>query len=103
MASADELYEKWKQHCPTEVGVDDFAKVLYHRLGKWTREVPGTADRFLVEHIALSCHPAFGGKPNAMFSVQSGRKVKGIWVMHLLKAIEAIDLFEKMLADKKEK
>ena len=90
MASAQELYDRWKQSCPTEVSVGDFRKVLYEFLGLWTREKTGTSHVFIVEHPALASASAFGGHDIVSFPVKSGRRVKGIYVQRLLKAIECV-------------
>ena len=101
MPSAEKLYEKWKKNCPTEVDIADFEKVITHYLGRWLRPKKGkTSHHFIVDHPALSIHPAFCGKDTLCVSVVSGRKVKGIWVRHTLEAIKSIDLWEGLAQEK---
>ena len=100
MAKAELLYEKWKRKCPPEVKVADFEKLIRHYLGPWLREKSGTSHRFIVEHPALSLSPKFGGNNTLSVSLKSGRAVKRVWVEHTLKAIECVEMYERIMNDK---
>lgn len=100
MAKPEELFQKWKKKCPSEVDLVDFEKVIRRYLGPWLREKKGTSHIFIVEHKALAYHPAFRGYDTLSISIVSGRRIKGIWVDHTLKAIECIEIWEHVAREK---
>lgn len=96
MAKPEELYERWKKGRPAEVDRKDLEKVVEHYLGRWLRKGEGS-HLWIVEHPALAYHSAFGGKDNLSIAFESGRRVKGVYVEHVIKAIECIHLYHKEL------
>lgn len=100
MPSAEKLYEEWAKRCPREARPRDVEKVLNHYLADWVRKGPAGSHIFIIEHPALALVPAFDGKPNFSIAVKSGRKIKGSYVNHLLKAIKCIYEYEKVPEEK---
>jgi hypothetical protein len=104
MAKAEDLYKKWLSDCPSEVDAADFRKFVEHYLGRWLRERGKSGSHLLIiEHPALSIAPSFGGNNTLSIAIKSGRKVKGVYVMHALKAIECIDYYERHVGAKGER
>lgn len=93
MANADEIYKQWVKVCPKEADVADVRKVAKYFLGDFVKEPQGGSHFLVIEHPAFSIHPAFGGKSTLSISHKSGRKVHGIYVKHLLLAIECVNLY----------
>jgi len=95
------LYKRWKNHCPAEADPGDLKKVLRHYLGPWLTEKKGRGShQLIVEHVALRYHSAFGGKDTLAISLESGRLVKGVYVNHALKAIDCVQLYNKVIEEK---
>jgi hypothetical protein len=97
---AEKLLLAWRQHCPTHVSREEFDAVASHYLGRWLRERAKPGSHILIiEHPALAFHPAFRGNATLSISLASGRRVKGIWVNHLIKAIDLIAELERLEAE----
>lgn len=103
MPKAEELYDKWTKNCPKEVDLSDFEKVAKHYLGDWLRQKSGTSHMYIIEHPALAYHPAFGSNSTLSVAVKSGRKVKGVYIDHLLKAIHCVTSYERIVNKKESK
>lgn len=93
MASAEELYEKWKKQCPKQgVKTADFLKVMRHYLPPHCiREHEGGSHRFMIKHPALMSQSSFSGYAIFSVPVKSGNYVKEKYVSNLLKAIKVIN------------
>ena len=95
MSKAERLLNGWRNKCPADVSAREFEAVIDHHLGRWLRKKSSRGSHlFIVEHPALAFHSNFS--PHNTFSapVKSGRRVKGIYVKHLIKAIDCIQEWE---------
>jgi hypothetical protein len=101
MASAEELYKKWKSSPPKEVSVADLRKVAFGLLKpEWVRERDRGSHFLIVEHEILKHFPEFGGHGTLSISSVSGRSVRGHWVKRLVKAINYILEYENFKGEK---
>lgn len=88
MASAEELYNRWKQNPPAEVRREDFDKVLRRYLGDLLREGSGSSHQYIVAHEALKELSATRQYGIWSVPVKSGRMVKGYYVKQLIEIVE---------------
>ena len=81
----------------------DFLAVAHRYLGPWLRERAGTGSHSLiVAHPALAYHSAFEGYGTFSVPSKSGRRIKGVYVDHLIKAIDCITDWEDSQKQKEE-
>lgn len=88
MASAEELYERWKANPPAEVSRADFERVLRYYLGRFLRESQGSSHIYHVSHEALKRLSTTRQLGIWTVPVKSGRTIKGIYVKQMIAVIE---------------
>ncbi len=88
MASAEDLYTRWRQNPPSEVSRGDFEKVVRHYLGDFLREGSGSSHQYVVSHEALRDLPATRQFGIWAIPLKSGRAVKGYYVKQLIAIVE---------------
>jgi hypothetical protein len=95
VSKAEKLLAAWREQCPPEVPVRDFGLVIEYYLESWLQKKKTRGSHLLiVEHPALALCSSFAPHSNFSASVRSGRRVKGIYVLRLLKAIDCIEDWE---------
>lgn len=89
MVKAQKLFEKWTDNVPKEARVQDVKTFLGHFFrGMWDQQ--GTS-HIVVRCEALKVFPEYQPYGEISVPVKGGKKVKGIYIKALIKAICLLD------------
>ena len=106
MSDADDILKRWRTKT-TEASLEEVKKVIEKKIagrnGVRIQENKGSSHVYTIFHIGFKFVSSFDGHDNFTIAHKGGKKVKGVYLKDIMAAIDALDVFEQVDADRERK